>query len=355
MSGANPNIVHEAEAQRQHIRIPLPVRVMIAGQTYMASDWSNGGVGLQVAEGTSFPMALALGSKCDAVIHFPFEGFGMTLPVQLRITHAGRDSGKVGCAFENLNRQQQSVIQYFVTAYVSGEIIRVQDMLDVVSRNNFTTARTLPDPDAGLTAAQISRRRMEYRLRMGALLCLAAILAFYSTISLYERLFIIKASTARVTSEMLTVDAPAGGKVYFQPVAPDALIEKGRPLLNVATGAGNILSIDSPCDCIIKQRLTENNRLVRKGEPLLELVSRSATPYIEAALPPAQAVKLAKGQEALIALPGSKDHLRGKVVAIHAGRGLQENSLVIIEAKKALPVETVNDPVEVRFDTLNWL
>jgi alginate biosynthesis protein Alg44 len=350
-----PTIVHEAEAQRQHIRIPLPVRVEIAGVVVTAMDWSNGGVGLQMPEGINFPAQFKQGNVLDATLMFPFEGFGMTLPVTVEITYADAQSGRIGCRFHNLNRQQQSVIQYFVTAYVSGEVVRVNDIMDVVSRNNFTRARAIPSAMAGLSTAEIARHKMNNMLRVACLSGIALLLVGYVAMSVYERLFVIHATSARVTAELLTVDAPAGGKVHFNPLAPDSMVKQGDALLTVSTMAGNTVSVDSPCDCIVKRRLSDNNRTAKKAEPLLELVRPDAVPFVEAYIRHNQAVKLSVGEEARLAIPGLGKYLHGKITAIQAGRGLKGNSLVIIQPTTPLPVSSVDDPVEIHIDSLGIL
>ncbi len=349
----SPNLVHEAEAQRQHIRIPLPVHVSVAGITVVAMDWSNGGVGLQLPDGTPFPKELQQGHKLDATILFPFEGFGMSLPVRVEITYSDANKGRVGCRFVEMNRQQQSVIQYFVTAYVSGEVIRVGDIMDVVARNNHTRARNLPDAYAGLSAAEIAKRKLATKLKFGALALIGFLLIGYILTSVYERMFIVKATSGRVTAEMLTVDAPAGGKVFYNPIAADTKVSKGQSLLTVSTVQGNIVTVDSPCDCIVKRRLSDNNRLIRKGEPALELVRPDAATSVEAYIPQKYAVKLSIGEEALLAMPGKGRYMRGNITAIQAGKGLKGNSLVKLAPAQKLSAEAVDDPVEVRVDTLH--
>jgi alginate biosynthesis protein Alg44 len=254
-----------------------------------------------------------------------------------------------------MNRQQRSVIQYFVTAYLSGEIIRVNDIMDVVARNNFTRARNVPDALAGLSAAEIRRRKNSHRMKVAALSLVALSLVGYISMSIYERMFVVSATSGRVTAEMLTVDAPAGGKVFFNPLEPDSKVTQGQPLLTVSTNTGNVMAVDSPCDCIVKRRLSDNNRLIRKGEPALELVRPDTKPIVEAYIPHRAAVKLTVGDEAMLSIPGQGRYLRGTVTAIQAGKGLSGNALVLVKPSTPLPVTAVDDPVELRVDTLHLL
>lgn len=339
-------VVHEAEVQRQHIRISLPVRVEINGEFYTAADWSHGGVGLEIAEEGGDTSHFTKGMMLEAALHFPFEGFSITIPAKLEVIYANSGRRRIGCRFEDLDRQRQSLLHYFVTASIGGEIIRMQEVMEIVARNNFTRSRNIPEAP---------KKDITQRLRMASLAVIGLLLLGYIGLSLYERLFILQATSARVTAELLTADAPAGGKVYYQPLMPDSRVEKGQPLLTIATAKGNVLSVDSPCDCTIKRRLAENNRLARKGEPLLELAPLNTQPWVEAYLPQKHAVQLATGQEALLTLPGYRKIWRGTIASIQAGKGFSGNALIRIISKKPLPVEAVDDPVALRIDTLGWL
>ena len=41
-----PQIVHEAEIHRQHVRLRIPIAVEIDGTRYGVDDWSMGGFGV---------------------------------------------------------------------------------------------------------------------------------------------------------------------------------------------------------------------------------------------------------------------------------------------------------------------
>ncbi|MDG1287753.1 MAG: HlyD family efflux transporter periplasmic adaptor subunit [Rickettsiales bacterium] len=353
-SNAAPQMVHEAEAQRQHIRINLPASVHIDGQNYPLADWSVGGISVVLEGNMSAPATMReKGSVVDSILQFQFDGFALSVPVQLEVGFTSDD--RIGCKFVNSDRNQRSIMQYLVTAYTSGELVNTGDLLDVVARNNMTKPRNVPDPLAGLTSAEIAKHKMAKLFKTGTVALISALLLAYILSSVYERLYIVQATSAQVTAQMLTVDAPAGGKLYYAPILPDMKVKKGQPLLNVSTTTGANFTVDSPCDCIVKKRLLANNRLARKGEPALELVRPDTRPYVEAYIAHKEAVKLSIKQEALMALPGHNSYLRGTISIIQAGKGMGGNSLVRIEPNQPLPVEFVDDPVEVRIDTLRIL
>lgn len=349
---AVPQMVHEAEAQRQHIRINLPASVYVGGENYALSDWSVGGISILSKDGR-LPSGAAQGSVIDGALQFQFDGFALSVPCKMSVEFANQQ--KIGCKFVDLDRNQRSVMQYLVTAYTSGELVKTGDLLDVVGRNNMTKPRNVPDPYAGMTAAEISKVKVMKMIKLGSVLLVSALLLAYVLSSVYERLYIVKATSAQVAAEMLTVDSPAGGKIYYAPILPDMKVRKGQPLLSVSTTSGANFTVDSPCNCIVKKRLLDNNRLARKGEPALELVRPDTRPFVEAYIPHKEAVKLSVKQQVMMALPGHGDYLRGTISIIQAGKGLGGNSLVRIEPNNPLPVEYVDDPVEIRIDTLRIL
>lgn len=346
---AVPQMVHEAEAQRQHIRISLPASIHINGINYPLADWSVGGISILPANG-QLPSGVTEGSNIDGVLQFQFDGFALSIPAKMEAGFVRHD--KIGCKFNSMDRNQRSVMQYLVTAYTSGELVNAGDLLDVVARNNMTKPRNVPDPYAGLTSSEIAKQKTIKGIKTGAVALISALLLAYILSSVYERLYIVKATSAQVAAQMMTVDSPSGGKIYYAPILPDMKVKTGQPLLSVTSLSGESYTVDSPCDCIVKKRLLENNRLVRKGEPALELVRPDARAYVEAYIPHKEAVKLSVQQQVMMALPGHDEYLRGTISIIQAGKGMDGNSLIRIEPNKALPPEYIDDPVEIRIDTL---
>jgi mannuronan synthase len=355
MSETSPNIVHEAEANRQHVRITLPAKVRIGNDVFDAADWSSGGISLEMPGNRDISDSIEKGRVLPAEVNFLFEGFEMAVPLNLEVVNIDRNRGRVGCKFHDLDRRQRNIIQYFVSAYMSGELVRVGDIMDVVARNNMTKARNIPDAKAGMTMAQIQKQKLDKTVRTALVTVISLALLAYIATSIYERFFIVKAHTARVVAEMLTVDTPSGGKIFYAALPADTAVKKGQPIFTVASDTGTVTSADSPCDCIIKNRLMDNNRIVKKGEPALELVRPDAKPFVEASISNEQAVKLEVGQETLLALPGHDTYIRGQVQSIQTVDSAHENSTVVITPVDPLPVEYVDDPVEVRIDTLDML
>lgn len=349
------NIVHEAEVQRQFVRIQLPLKVTISGHDYDTIDWSNGGVALEWPEAMNRDQGTVFveGKMLKGTLHFPFEEFDMTLPVDMEIRYVDRDRRRIGCRFTNLSAQQLSMLQYFVGAYISGEVIRVGDVLEVAARNNFTTQRKIPSATTELTSAQRLSRAMRRRTGMSMVLAGSLFLALYVMAGLYERLFVVTAKAATVdAAEMVKVQATSGGTVFYQQIDLGTKVQKGQPLVMVSTDTGSMVSLDSPCDCLIVTRAFNNYDRVKNYDPVITLVPVNAKPTITATVGFDEAVKLTKGQTAQLNFLGEGSRMKGTVENVLVNDGSETGTArVFIRPSAELPAEYVGNPVEVKIDT----
>lgn len=351
-----PNIVHEADAQRQHVRLQLPVGIIINDVTYSACDWSTGGVcvKLEGEEGKKLFQTMKQGQSFKAVLDFGFEGFALTLPVDMEIRYIDDRQQRVGCRFTNMSRRNISMLQYLVSAYVSGEIIQIGDLIDVAGRNNFTTARKIPSAADGATPWQ----RMRYRLSKASRTLLViggfGLVAMYFVTSLYERVYVVKPASAVVASEAYAVEAPSSGKVFLKEgLAIDDKIKSGELLYTLNTSSGNSVAVDSPCDCVVKQIYVDNNGMTSKGKPVLRLVPQESTPFVRAYVPYDKALMVKEGSKATLHFPAYGMTYGGMVVSVQAQSDHQGSSLMVIRPDEALDSKWVDDPVDVHIDT--WL
>lgn len=334
-------IVHEAEVQRQYVRLQLPVEVEIAGKRYVSDDWSGGGLSIRwsVEERAASSTLIREGAQFSAVMLFKFGLFDINIPVNLEVRHISDAKGRIGCRFANVNPGQQSLLQFIVNAYITGEIVRVGDVIDIVARDNTARPRSIPAGDVNP-----ARRSLGWFAVMGA----TAALALYIGLGIWERAFVVSMDAAAVMSEPLVVEAPKLGRLFYQPIKPGQKVTKGTPLLSVQTVKGNMESVDSPCNCVIRDRLLDNHARVSTGDPVLRLISTDAAPYVQAHLATAQALRLKPGMAATIALPGGT--VSGHVSSIEAGEGGM--ATVYVEPEEKLAADVVGGPATVRVSTL---
>ncbi len=346
-------IVHESEVQRQHIRLQLPIKVSIGDFTLDTDDWSSSGVALtwDGSDEDAFASSVAVGHIVDANLLFRFEGFDLSMPMKLELRYIERSKQRAGFRFTNVNERQLSLLQYVVGAYVSGEVVRAGDIIQIVGRNNQLQSRSIPSDKAGLNASQLFKMKMR-KLFYSSLVVAASVAAVaYIVMGMYERSFVVVASSGEVMADASTVVSTASGKALFPPKLLDSKVKKGQPLVSIQTEKGNTVSVDSPCDCIVKELLVANHGDVSTGDELVTLTSVDAEPYVEARVPADQAVRLATDNLAVLNFTGMHQTIAGKITRIKVGESSSQ-AVVTIAPVDALPVTWVDDPVDVRFDTL---
>jgi alginate biosynthesis protein Alg44 len=348
------NIVHEAEAQRQFVRIQLPLKVKIGGQVYETIDWSNGGVALEWPESMNKDQSSVFveGKILKGNLDFPFEEFDMALAVDMEIRYVDRERRRIGCRFTNLSTQQISMLQYFVGAYISGEVIRVGDVLEVAARNNFTTQRKIPVTEADGSGSARLLRSMKRRTGMMGVMLASLALAAYVIGGLYERAYVVNAKSASVSADLVKVQATAGGTVFYQSIEAGSRVQKGKPLVMISTDTGSMVSLDSPCDCLIISRSYANYDRVKMFDSVISLVPTDAKPFVTATVSYDEAVKLTRGQSVQLEFLGKGNRIGGQVENVMMNSGEESSTArVLIKPEIELPVEFVGNPVAVKIDT----
>lgn len=349
----NAAIVHESEVQRQHVRLQLPIGVVIGDVKREADDWSSSGLALSF-DGElekTLGATLSVGQIVESQLYFVFEGFELSMPMRLEIRYIERAKKRMGCRFTNISERQLSLLHYVVSAYVAGELVRAGDLISIAGRNSQLQSRKVPSSTEGLTPAQLMKMKM-HKMMLSSLVGVASFAALaYVALGVYERSYVVSASSAEVKADASAVMASAGGHVFFQPNLLDAKVKKGQPLAMIQTEKGNMVSVDSPCDCIVKDTLVGNQEMVATGKPLVSLTSLTSVPYVEARVSADDAVRLATGHVAMLNFTGNGRSIKGKITRIKVSESGAQ-ALVTIAPVEALPVSWVDDPVSVRFDTL---
>src|ERR671912_1875415 len=122
-----PQIVHDAEIHRQHVRLRIPIAVELDGTRFSIDDWSMGGFGVAGPIDSRQPVERFL-----VRLIFPFEDFELTLRLDAQMVYVLPDLPRFGCRFVALSQGQLTLFRYVVDAYLSGEIVSGGDILSVV-------------------------------------------------------------------------------------------------------------------------------------------------------------------------------------------------------------------------------
>lgn len=349
-------VVHESEAQRQHVRLQLPAQIELSSTRLDVVDWSNGGLAIKWSEESAVTIQQGLneGKLLKGTLLFPFDGFEISLPVEMEVRYVNAERERIGCRFANLTKRHISVLQFLVSSYISGEVVNVGDIIDVVGRNNFTRERKIPAAEQGLSPWERFKRRVG-KTTASLIVAMISVLVFgYLALSLYERIFVVTAKSAQVAADVITITAPTRGIVFYK-FQKDQLVKKGSPLMMVTTATEQAVSVDSPCDCIVKETLLSEQERASKGQPVMRLVDQEARTFVDAYVPNSDVIRFSANQEAMIRLPGQDDYMRGLVTNMRTSTDGSPTSIVTITPEKKLPATWVDDPALVKFNTLHIL
>lgn len=355
-----PMVVHEAERQRQHVRLRVPLIVEIAGQRYNVFDWSVAGFSLAASA-----ISLSDGRSYNARLILAFADFEFDLKVRFQVVYVDEGGNRIGCRLIEQTPQQLSVLQFMVDAYLSGEVVQVGDLFDVTRRDNFVTVKQVP-PQTG--SERLRQRARSWMFGLGIAAVTVLLLGLITT-SAYERLFVVDAHSAVVTTDLVHIAAPQGGRLAYSAPARSGQIAAGELLATVTTPGGSVFYVDSPCDCTVVDVVANDDSQVGVDASLMLLAPVGAATRISALVPYADAMRLQEGAAATLsyaAIPGRFD---GQITNVDLRRQLTElgqplmdaeaviSAEVTITADEPIPAEWIGKPVGVRIDVFDqsWL
>ncbi len=347
-------IVHESEAQRQHVRIPLPAKAEIDGKAYDVKDLSAGGLSVRGITGK-----YARGQAIKVLLQLPFGGFSMDVSLSATVQHYNEAEKLLGCLFIDLSPEQISLLNHLLKAYVSGDVVASGDLLNVAARNNFVKERKHALANAENAMKMDFRRQLP---GLAAVAVLGLIAAYFVLGNLYESMFVLKASDAVVSAQVMDVRAVNAG--YFKSqLDPDAAtVQPGQAMAQISSGNGAAgVPLTSSCDCYVVKRYGNDGQYVASGDRLFTLAPTSAQPWIVAEISPADAARLAPDTKAHITVFGSKAEFTGRVESLESGMVdsmapvtadltyAAKPILVKIRPDQKIPVSLTNRPAQVTF------
>ncbi len=351
-SSAAPQIVHESETQRQHVRLPLPARAEIAGQVCAVKDLSPGGLAVRDLAGS-----FARGQRLPLRLMLPFGSFSMDISLEAEIQHFNSAAKTAGLRFVDLVADQIALLNHILRAYMAGDVVRAGDVMNVVTRENFVKARRQN------AAAPVGPDLGRQLPRLAAVLSIGLIVTAFMLGNMYEKIFVLKTANAAVGGPLVDVPALREG-IYKTVLSPDAAsVKTGDPLGEIRNAAGDVTQrVTAPCDCYIVGNDAFDGSYVAAGAPLVTLIPIEAKPWITAVLDPALAGRLEIGDSATINIAGSDIAFTGQVAAIESPLAANRTvplaygaqalpASIRILTDQRIPVDMTNRPARVIFNT----
>ncbi|CDM61540.1 MULTISPECIES: HlyD family efflux transporter periplasmic adaptor subunit [Rhizobium] len=342
----------EADVQRQHARYKLPLKCVIDGYRYTCLDWSVGGVGVATGktvlpEFKTFPVDL----------EFPFDGFVFTLRVDAQVRYCDPTKGRTGFQYMSLTEEKLRFLRYVRDAHLSGEVVTLNDVLDLSSRSIDPRGRkkdgSSEEHAAGGWYEAVARRWL--RIVVTSILGIGVLLFLWG--ALYQRLWTFRADQSLVTIDSATVIAPSDGVVTN--IVTQGAVKAGDPVATILPTANNrSVTVLARCDCIIQDVQVGLDSQVRAGQRLLSLSMQNAKPHVVAMVDYSQALRLYKGARVLVELPD------GKSISNAAIRDLPKLTSTDLASGNKIPINIdvgdadlasiVGTPVTVRFVHSPW-
>lgn len=386
--GFIPEVVHEAEAQRQHPRVRIPGKLAVAGsggeRAHALIDLSAGGVAFDAAS-----ERYAVGQTLRGRLVFNVAPVAFALPVKLQVRNVSGEDRRIGASFQDLGPREVSVLRQIIHASLSGELVSVGDVLTALSRDNFTKARSVKEADASLSGRARTRA-----VTVTTLMFVIGLIAFIYAISkLYTMAFVSQASAAKIAAPGFSLSMPRDG-TFFSLVPDDGIVRKGQPLatfqaamLDVVQGDIGSLNLDprqlselmgetlkgtlnSPCDCRVRQQLALDGQYAGRGQPLFELAPLDAKPYVVARFRFDRIDQLPIGRTVSFRISGESGERSGKVRDVRLlssasaaagdargldGAGSVSDVVVTIEPSKPLDPALIDRPVNVSLGSASAL
>jgi alginate biosynthesis protein Alg44 len=343
-----PNLVHEADAQRHHVRVKLPAKIEISGISYDMVDWSTGGARVQVPANADASV-FTDGKVHNVNLIFNLSGFSLTVPMTVEMRHAENGEGGfyIGVRYIDMTKEQIVILQHLVNGYVTGSLTSVDELIHVISRNNFTKPRQVPKRSEEMTAGE----KISMFVKKAGVPLVSVLLLAYVFMAVFEQKYVVSAEKAIVTGDALSLTTPAGGIVSFKDLHNGDSVKKGDVVMTVLSDTGTVTGVDSPCDCVIQDRPVDSGMSISKGAVVLRLLPVDAPLRVEAYIPYVDAVRIAKGQKASVQVPGSGDHFSGTITGVTMGIGEAVNAKVIIRPEETLPSDLAGTPVRIKINT----
>lgn len=346
---AQPQIVHEAEVHRQHVRLKIPILVEMDGVRYQVDDWSMGGFGIESELTSRSP-----GEKFVARLTFPFDSFDIAMVLDCQLVYILEQPTRFGCRFVSLNMEQVSLFRYLVDAYLSGEVISAGDILQVRSRDNRAQARQTTVFNPFEHEEKLSQRLRRYA-GYGALGVLGLLLVGLIAWNTRDRFLTATVATGRITAASYVLRAPQGG--VTQRLTSELQVTPGEPVAEIVEGAANSAVLISPCTCFVHAWEKPEGAYAQAGEPVTTLIAADAPLEIEAQLPVAQSDALRTGQSATVSFVGRDETVSATIASIESQGSLAQplgadddnTTRVVLQPSSPLPFDDLGSLVRIHF------
>ncbi|WP_020410960.1 PilZ domain-containing protein [Hahella ganghwensis] len=361
----NINVVHESEAQRQYARVRMPIVLEMVVEEggvkkqkrYTVHDISAGGFGLQCTK-----QDFQAGKIYQGTLKINIDGFTLGLEASFQARNIQSGSTRVGFEFQDIGPREISALRYLITSYLSGELVTVGDMLNTLSRENFTKARKSSGSGSSWNS------RVKALAGSVAFFFVGVMAAGFVAGQLYDTYFVTASKSAVLMADTYQIDMPRDG-VVKPLVAMNTEVKKGQAIATFDSPILDFLktemvdsmnseslemmtetyikgTLTSPCDCIVLDGVATEGQFVPKGTPVMRLGVKDVQPYVLATFDFNQVEELARGARVEVEIIGDAETYYGSIEHLTiAGQGKSATPGNSVEARIILDSMPAQAPV----------
>jgi alginate biosynthesis protein Alg44 len=267
----------------EHPKTNIPFAAIIDGRHFSGLSLS---LVSAVVSGLSGPDLQ--GKQRIAVLRFDFDGYTISLQVNVGISRTDAETGQLVLDFIEPTGEHLPTLRHLLNAYIAGDITSLDGIISLRDKAGVANARKQ-------SGQKTLGNYFANALRLTATAVLSIGLAALAIDLVYERIF---------SKEVQQLAVLAAGGQHLRAVANGQIsylntkAAKGEVVYTIQAVSGDTLSINMPCDCKILPGAITEGSTVLAGDTVAEAVQQNATPVVLATVSPEQSKLLVGGDVA---------------------------------------------------------
>jgi hypothetical protein len=224
------------------------------------------------------------GKERIAVLRFDFDGYTVSLQVDVRINRTHAETGELRLDFLEPTGEHLPTLRYLLNSYIAGDITSLDGIISLRERAAVAGGKKQTGP---ATFGNFIGRTV----KVVATVALSLTLAVVAAKLVYERVFSKEVQQLAVLSTGgQALRAVASGQISYLNLGA----KRGEVLYTLQSISGTTLSINMPCDCKVLPMNAGEGSTVMAGDTIVEIIDRATAPVVQAVVTAEQAKQLVR-------------------------------------------------------------
>lgn len=328
----------------------IPVALEIEGRPHLVTRLANDGSAV-----ADFDGHVERGQIIQTTLLVGCDGFDVSVPALWEVVDHVPERHELSLKLAPVNEATHlATINTLIDAIVDGELITARDTLEIAKVSEADRIRTQEREEA--KPASPVRQAVKRRAGSIAFLLIAALLLAFITANLAGRAFVVEADGTIVNSRSVIPVMPEDAELVAFTAQPGARVRANDPVAIVKSKGGQMLTVASPCDCVVGGHLASSRAFLRKGEAVAQLVPADGANRALLSVKLDELRRIKVGDEATLRFYDSDAKVVGtvervsppKVLGNAPARPRSLNGTVEVRFASKLPAWRVGEPVAAR-------